>query len=319
MIELRHVRHLLAVASHPTVQAAADALHVTQPALTKSIARFEEQLGAKLFDRRGRGLVLTELGERLVERGDDLLRHARELEEEVALWRGIGTGEVAIGVDPESELSLLPGVLEAFVPMHPGVQVAVRSGHTETLLPALLRGDLHFLVADAELVQAREDLEIRVLATDPIAAAIRRGHPLARKRKPLPAQVAAHPFVGASTAPRFEQWKAERGRREVGQPFAPSLLCDNYEVLVRLAEHSDAIVFGPRNLLSSYERAGRLKVMSWPLEGPEIQLSLIRSRQRTLSPAAERLASLFVDPGASGRFRSIRTDHPSRQPPPSAR
>ena len=299
MLDLRHVRHLLAVASHSTVQAAADALHLTQPALTKSIARFEEELGAKLFDRRGRRLVLTDLGERLVERGDDLLRHVRELEEEVALWKGIGTGEVAIGVDPEAELSLLPGVLEAFVPAHPGVQVAVRSGHTDTLLRALLRGDLHFLVADAELALERDDLEIRALAADPIAAAVRPGHPLARKRRPTPADVAAHPFAGASTAPRFERWKAERGRREVGKPFAPSLLCDNYEVLIRLAEHSDAIVFGPRKLLSSYERVGRLKVMSWPLEGPDIQPSLIFSKRRPLSPAAERLAALFADRSAT--------------------
>ena len=108
MIDLRHLRHLLAVASHSTVQAAADAIHLTQPALTKSIARFEEELDAKLFDRRGRRLVLTELGERLVERSEDLMRHVRELEEEVELWKDIGTGEVAIGVDPEAELSLLP-------------------------------------------------------------------------------------------------------------------------------------------------------------------------------------------------------------------
>ncbi|MCA9504766.1 MAG: LysR family transcriptional regulator [Myxococcales bacterium] len=65
MIDLSHVRHLLAVASAPTLQPAADALHRTQPALTRSIAHFEEELGAKRFDRRGRRLVLTELGERL--------------------------------------------------------------------------------------------------------------------------------------------------------------------------------------------------------------------------------------------------------------
>jgi DNA-binding transcriptional LysR family regulator len=303
VIDLRHVRHLLAVASHPTVQAAADALHLTQPALTKSIARFEEEIGAKLSDRRGRRLVLAELGERLVERGEDVLRHVGELEEEVALWKGIGTGEVAIGVDPESELSLLPGVLGTFVPAHAGVQVTVRSGHTDTLLPALLGGDLHFLVADAELALERADLEIRALASDPIAAAVRPGHPLAQKRKPLPADVAPHALVGASTAPRFEQWWAERGRRELGHAFVPSLICDNYEVLVRLAERGDAIVFGPRQLLSGYERAGRLKVMSWPLEGPSIQPSLIRSRQRLLSPAAERLFELFIDHGTPGPRR----------------
>ena len=295
MIDLRHVRHLLAVATYPTVQAAADALHITQPALTKSIARFEDELGGELFDRRGRKLVLTELGERLVARGDDLLRHVRELEEEVALWQGLGTGEVAIGVDPETELRLLPSVIEAFVPEHPGVQVTVRSGQTETLLPALLRGDLHFLVADAEVALDRDDLEIRALAPDPIAAAVRPGHPLAHLHQPSSADVAPLPLAGASSPPRFERWKDERGLRDLGEPFLPSLLCDNYEVLVRLAERSDAMVFGPRSLLEGYEREGRLRVTSWAIEGPDTQPSVIRSRRRPLSPAAERLSELFAD------------------------
>jgi len=65
----------------------------------------------------------------------------------------------------------------------------------------------------------------------------------------------------------------------------PSLVCDNYEVLVRLAERCDAIVFGPRGLLASYERAGRLKVMSWPLEGPDAQPSLY-SRSRAPAGAS---------------------------------
>jgi DNA-binding transcriptional LysR family regulator len=295
MIDLRHIRHLLAVSSHATVQAAADSLHLTQPALTKSIARFEEELGAKLFDRRGRKLVLSELGERLVERGEELMRHARELEEEVALWKGIGTGEVAIGVDPEAELSLLPSVLEAFVPAHPGVRVTVRSGHSDTLLPALLGGELHFLVADPELALERDDLEIQRLAADPLAAALRPGHPLVRKRNPLPADLEAHPIAGASTAPRFERWSADRARRAGAEPVVTSLVCDNYEVLVRLAEQTDTIVFGPRNVLAAFEREGRLKVMSWPLGGPESGPSLIRSRGRHLSPAAERLMQLFAD------------------------
>lgn len=293
MIEFRHLRHLLAVTSHKTVQEAAEALYLTQPALTKSIARFEEELDAKLFDRRGRRLVLTELGERLVERSEGLMRHVRELEEEVNLWKGVGTGEVSIGVDPEAELSLLPDVLEAFVPAHPGVQVSVRSGNADRLLPALLRGELHFLVADAELALEREDLEILRLAADPLAAALRPGHPLVRKRKPGPADLKAHPIAGAPPAPRFDRWSDERSRQEGVEPIRPSLRCDNYEVLIRLAERTNTIVFGARTVLKSYERTGRVKVMSWPLEGPESSPSLIRSKGRHLSPAAERLMALF--------------------------
>lgn len=306
MIDLRHVRHLRAVATHPTVQAAADALHLTQPALTKSIARFEDELGAKLFTRQGRKLALTELGQRLVERGDDLLRHVRELEEEVALWKGIGTGEVALGVDAESELAQLPGVLQEFVSAHPGVQLTVRSGHSEELLPSLLAGDLHFLVADPELALTRDDLEVRPLSADPIVAAVRPGHALEQIREPTPPDVAPYPFVGASNAPRFKKWRTERGVRDRGQAFVASLVCDNYEVLVQLAEASDAIVFGPHQLMASYERGGRLKVMSWPLQGPDIQPAMIRSRGRVLSPAAERMFELFLSQDAAGANRPKR-------------
>ncbi len=303
MIDLRHVRHLPAVAEHGTVQAAADAIHPTQPALTESIARFEEELGGKLFDRRGRRPALTELAERMVARGERLLRHVRELEEEVALWNGVGTGEVAIGVDPHAELSLLPEVLARFVPDHPGVQVTVRSGHSNVLLTELLRGELHFVVADVELAETRQDLEVERLASDPIAAALRPDHPLARKRRLQPSDLAAIPSAGASTAPRFERWKDERMRREGAEPLRPSLVCDNYEVLVRLAEWTDTVVFGPRGLLEDYAREGRIKIVSWPLGGPDTGSGLIRSKGRHLSPGALRLIGHLVSLAHRGAAR----------------
>ena len=295
MIDIKRIRHLHAVATHPTVQAAADALHITQSALTKSIARFEDELEAPLFDRKGHRLALTELGQHLVERGEDLLRQVHTLEEEISLWKGMGTGEVRIGVDPEAEFGLLPGVLEVFVPAHPGVMVSLRAGHTEVLLPALLDGELQLMVADAEIARYDERLDIRELVTSPIAAAVRPGHPLAEKRRPTPEDVGRFPRVGASTAPRFERWRTERVRRDGGEPQAPSLVSDNYELLVQLAARSDAIVFGPRDLLTTYETEGRLKVVSWPLDGPDTQSSLIRLKERLLSPAAERLVELVVN------------------------
>jgi len=295
MIDVKHLRHLLAVATHPTVQAAADSLHITQSALTKSIARFEDELAAPLFDRKGHRLSLTELGEHLVRRGEELLRQVHTLEEEVSLWKGLGTGEVNIGVDPVAEFGLLPEVLETFVPAHPGILIALRSGHTDRLLPALLRGELHFVVADSEIALGHDDLEIRELVASPLAAAIRPGHPLNRNWTPTPEEIRQYPRVGATTAPRFERWLKERPRREGVEPLSRSLISDNYELLARLAENSDAIVFGPHNLLQSYERQGRLQVVHWPLEGPNTQSSLIRMKERHLPPAAERLIELLAD------------------------
>jgi DNA-binding transcriptional LysR family regulator len=307
MIDVKRLRHLLAVATHPTVQAAADSLHITQSALTKSIARFEDELEAPLFDRKGHRLSLTELGKHLIRRGEELLRQVHTLEEEISLWKGLGTGEVNIGVDPVAEFGLLPEVLETFVPAHPGILIALRSGHTERLLPALLSGELHFVVADSEIALGREELEIRELVASPLAAAIRPGHPLNQSQIPTPTEIGQYPRVGATTAPRFDRWMEQQPLREGAEPLSRSLISDNYELLARLAEKSDAIVFGPHNLLKSYERQGRLQVVLWPLEGPNTQSSLIRMKERHLPPAAERLIELVVDATSIEPDRAGRT------------
>jgi len=294
-MDIKHLKHLLAVATYPTVQAAADSLFITQSALTKSIARFEDDLGAPLFDRKGHRLSLTELGQHLVKRAQELMRQVHTIEEEVLLWKGLGAGEIKVGIDPMAEFGLLPDVLEAFVPAHPGILIALRSGHTETLLPALLSGDLHFMVADAELALRHQQLDVLELVASPLAAAIRPDHPLANTKNPTPAEVSCYPRIGASIAPRFEHWENERVKREGGEPLSRSLTSDNYGLLARLAEKSDSIVFGPHNLLKSYENEGRLNIVPWPLEGPNTQLSLIRMKERHLPPAAERLIELVVN------------------------
>lgn len=295
MIDTKPLRHLLAVAQHPSVQAAADALHITQPALTKSIGRFEEAIGEKLFDRRGHRLVLTELGQRLVTRANSLIRQMGDLEEEIQLWKGIGIGEVNIGVDPSAELSLLPQVLDRFASAYQGVEVQIHTGHTQTLLPRLLHGELHFIVADPEVARERDDLEIASLARSELVAAVSVDHPLAEVALPDPDAVLACAFVGASPAPRFKRWREERGEEIKGTAFKPWVVCDNYEVLVRLAEKTGAIVFIPENVSADYEKSGRLAVLSLPLNSPIVEIGLIMSGGRALSPAARKLANLFKD------------------------
>ena len=294
MMDSRPLRHLLAVATYPTVQAAADALHLTQPALTKSIARFEDAIGEKLFDRRGRTLELTELGRRLVNRADLLVRQLSEVEEEIRLWKGIGTGEVDIGADPGAELSLLPAVLSRFAANFAGVEVRVRSGHVQTLLPRLRAGEVHFVIADPELAMNDNQLSVTSLATSELVAAVRTDHPLTNAAQLTLEEVLSCPFVGGSSAPRFERWRTERGEDVRGMAFKPWVHCDNFEVLVRLAERTDAIVFIPENVVLGYQAAGRLTTLPLPVNSPPVEISLIRSRGRPLSPAAEKLAELFV-------------------------
>ena len=134
--ELRHLRHLLAVHEHGTLQAAAEHLHVSQSALTKSIHRLEESLGAELFDRSGRRLVLNTLGEHLLQRAARVPRAADDVQRDAELYEAGELGEVVLGVGPVVALSRLPQVLASFCARFPRVDVVVRSGSTEAIRAA---------------------------------------------------------------------------------------------------------------------------------------------------------------------------------------
>ncbi|MBK6810521.1 MAG: LysR family transcriptional regulator [Sandaracinaceae bacterium] len=169
---------------HGTLQAAATHLHVSQSALTKSIQRLEETLGAPLFDRSGRRLVLNPLGQRMLRRAEALLRSADDLQREADLHMHAEIGEVVLGVGPVVALGRLPDVLTRYCAAHPTVRVVVRAGSTQSLVPRLMEGELHFVVADHELPSGNPALHARSLGPDPIGVAVRPGHPLRRRRKP---------------------------------------------------------------------------------------------------------------------------------------
>ena len=289
-LDIKRLKHLLAVAGSPTVQEAADTLHLTQSALTKSIQRLEEEVEAPLFDRTGHRLTLTDLGRHLVMRANEILRQVGTLEEEIALWKGLAIGNVNIGLDPVAELGLMPEVLNSFLSAHPNVQISLRSGQTETLLPALQGGELHFLVADPELTQDQEDLIVQPLIESPLVAAVRPDHPLAGNPQPTPDELSVYPRIGGTTAPRFAHWREERGQRAGAEPLSRSLTSENYDLLIQLAATSDAVVFGPKRL---FERDERLVVTPWPLQSPITESALIRMTHRSLPPAADALIALL--------------------------
>jgi hypothetical protein len=99
-IELRLIRHAIAVGQHGNFARAAEALHLTQPSLSRSIASLEDQLGVPLFDRTPKGVTPTPFGRVLLERGETVLRREADLRREIALLAGLETGSLVISAAP---------------------------------------------------------------------------------------------------------------------------------------------------------------------------------------------------------------------------
>ncbi len=145
-MDLRDLQYFEAIAGLEHLGRAAQALHRTQPALTKSVHRLEEELDVKLFERVGRGIRLTSAGKALFERA----RHLRVAMQDTTAQikghaRGIA-GRVRIGVAPTLAQYLLPEALRAYLAEAPDVMLEMKIGILPLLRERLVNGQLDLLI-----------------------------------------------------------------------------------------------------------------------------------------------------------------------------
>jgi DNA-binding transcriptional LysR family regulator len=149
------LRHLSLIVQHGTFTAAARTAHLSQPALSASIARLEEQLGAALLDRGRHGARLTAAGEALLPHARAALAAVDDGRNAVAEVVGLRRGQVAIGAGATVATYLLPGHLAAFRKAYPAVTIAVRELPSALIGDALERGDIDLAIVDASAVVGR--------------------------------------------------------------------------------------------------------------------------------------------------------------------
>ncbi|MEO7555420.1 MAG: LysR substrate-binding domain-containing protein, partial [Acidimicrobiales bacterium] len=155
--------------------------HVSQPALSAQIRELEARLGAQLFERTSRGVLLTPIGEEVLARAQRVLGEVGALRE-VAQHAGDElVGPLRLGVIPTVAPYVLPTAIGRIVSAHPGVELYLREDRTESLLAQLQAGDLDFLLLALPLT--RPGVDELALYEEPFVLAVPAGHPLARNRR----------------------------------------------------------------------------------------------------------------------------------------
>lgn len=186
---LRDLSYFLAVVAHGHLGRAASACAVTQPALSKSLKRLEDETGLALFDRSARavrptaaGLAFAEHARKVVDQYEDAIRHAQALSAgDVGLLR---VGATAAAMDT----AVLPA-LELLLPERPGLRVTLTLGVADELHDLLEQGVLDVVVAPMERA-APAALRQQSVGRDDLRVVARRGHPLL-KRAPVSLEVLA--------------------------------------------------------------------------------------------------------------------------------
>ncbi|GAB3515696.1 LysR family transcriptional regulator [Pseudoxanthomonas daejeonensis] len=183
----------VAVADHGGFSAAAQQLHLTQPAISKRIALLEESLQARLFDRLGRQVLLTEAGRLLLPRARQMLAEGEAARRALQdLGQDIG-GRLSLATSHHVGLHRLPALLRRFSALHPRAALDIRFVDSEQAYAQVLHGDVELAVTTLGPTDA--PLQATTVWDDPLCFAVAPDHPLARLSKVTLPDLAAHPAV----------------------------------------------------------------------------------------------------------------------------
>ena len=145
-MEIRTLRYFLAVAREENMTRAAEALHVTQPTLSKALKALEDELGKKLFTRHSFSIKLTDEGILLRNRAEDLVRMADRIEQEFITLDDISGGDLYFGLAESYQIGFLAREIHTFKQAYPGLHYHITSGDTEQVMEKLDKGLLDYAV-----------------------------------------------------------------------------------------------------------------------------------------------------------------------------
>ncbi len=300
-MDLKRWSHIVAVAERRSFARAAELVHLSQPALSRSIQAAEAELGLRLFDRGGQAVVPTPAGEFVVERARQLIFNSRCLARDVELYASRGLGDTAFGVGPFPAATFLAALLAGVRRDFPGICLRVEVSNWQLLLQRLREEDIEFFVADMRDLPADPALRIRALRQEPGGFYVRAGHPLAGRRPVTLAQAWSHGVASVRVPQAVRATLARLLGLGAPADLAFALECDDVAVLKSVALASDVVLAAPHAAVAAEIGAGALHALAVSDLPPlASSMGIVTLHGRTPSPMADlvirRLPSIETAP-----------------------
>jgi DNA-binding transcriptional LysR family regulator len=285
-MDLRRLSHVVALADTLHFARAAEQVHLSQPAFSRSIQAVENDLGVRLFERDVGDIRPTPAGEFVLERARRLLFEARCMQRDVDLYLDNQLGDTAFGVGPFPAATLMPRVLTELRRLHPQVSLRVEESNWVLLLERLRAEDIEFFVADVRDLPDDAALDVRSLPAQSARFFVRAGHPLAGTSCTIKAAWAYG--VAAVKAPRVVTVALTQALGlPAGQEAVLALECDDFAVIRAVALSTDMVLGATEAAVEAQVALGELVPLD--VEGlPTLHagMGIVSLRNRTPSPMA---------------------------------
>ena len=169
MLDLVRLRVLAAVARTGSITAAAKELHYSQPSVSHHIARLEAETGAKLLQRVGRGIRLTQTGQLLADRAMEIVGRVDSAEAELSAHVGLSAGRVRLAGFSSALSTLVPAAADSLAAEHPGLELVLVDTHPPEALRLLRSGrvDVALIFRFDESAPEEDGIRLAHLVDDP--------------------------------------------------------------------------------------------------------------------------------------------------------
>jgi DNA-binding transcriptional LysR family regulator len=293
-IDHRGLNAFLNVARLGSVGAAATALSLTQPAVSRTLRKLEQQLGVQLFVRHSTGMELTAFGRSLLPHATLLESGLHRALEEIDLMRGVSKGIARVGILPSLVPEILPTVVRNVRVRMPGLQLHVIEAPNHQLTRALLRGEIDFAIAAVPPDPLDENIRVTALKkNDEVCIVVRVSHPVMKVKAPTPQNLREYDWAlqerGGAIWRHFQALFASANL----EPPAVALTSNSVQTLKAVIASSDLITMLPQISIRNEERSKILR--SVPLHGARWQreLAVLRRLNVAMLPSVNLVLAEF--------------------------
>ncbi|UAN48727.1 LysR family transcriptional regulator [Serratia sp. JSRIV001] len=289
-IKLHQLRAFVEVSRQGSIRAASRTCNLSQPALTKSIQELEEVLGAKLFVRRSKGVVLTDCGDNFFQHASLILEELRVAQEDIQQRLGLAGGSVNIGVGGSVARTVMPKVITQFHLEYPNVKVRIVEGQLVSMIPELRQGELDFTINTYYPSSMDNELSFERLMEREYKVVVRKGHPCenARTLKELQHCDWTMPTPNGSYYRLLHELFGD-----MGMAPAISVTCETFMACTSLVAQSDFVSILSVDVISDPILGRHLVALELDEALPQATFYLIQRKDTTLTPMGAYLARLF--------------------------
>ena len=286
-IELRKLRHVIEVGTAGSISVAAGTIGISQPALSRSIALLEHQIGIQLFERVRRGTRLTDEGELFVTEAKKIIGNVEDLISNTEEYLSRKRGRLKIGVAPAGFQRFLSEPIQRMVKAYPGIRLEIISGSAEELTPKVIGGELDLIWGSSRPLSKWPELSVTLVGDLHTHCMVRKDHPLTKIKNPVERDLLVYPVILPASVEPPHIDLAQRYAPNRLPPLNAQYVTDDFELVCKIVSETNAFSL-VSNPINNFDRlTDKYKIFPGLLKIPDQRLAIGVHKRKVSTPALE--------------------------------